>query len=122
VKDHDATAQSWLKVADQIRALDTPPQWIPVLSSASTAAVLWDEILAQADWHTWFFRDLIEQVRSSMQGAAMSATAYVTPGVSLEPHFGFDRMVTIDSVVVLMPLLNFVFWNAVLAVRGNARR
>jgi hypothetical protein len=31
-------------------------------------------------------------------------------------------MVTIDSVVVLMPLLSFVFWHATLAARGDGRR
>jgi hypothetical protein len=38
------------------------------------------------------------------------------------PGAGFNPVITIDSVVVLMPLLNFVYWHAALAARGDGRR
>lgn len=94
----------WLEVSEQLE-LDTPSEWVPLLSSPEVTAALWEELVAQHDWHSWFFRDLLEQIKPRLQARE-----------------NFDPQLTVDSAVVLMPLLGFVFWQAVLASRGDARR
>jgi hypothetical protein len=73
----EASLPGWLETEELI-LLDTPVEWASLLSCPVITALLWDEVVSQETWHTWFFRDLIEEVKYHITGVAVRKGGAVT--------------------------------------------
>jgi hypothetical protein len=73
----EASLPGWLETEELI-LLDTPVEWASLLSCPVITALLWDEVVSQETWHTWFFRDLIEEVKYHITGVAVRKAVAAT--------------------------------------------
>jgi hypothetical protein len=73
----EASLPGWLETEELI-LLDTPVEWASLLSCPVITALLWDEVVSQETWHTWFFRDLIEEVKYHITGVAVRKSSAAT--------------------------------------------
>jgi hypothetical protein len=76
-EQEEASLPGWLETEELI-LLDTPVEWASLLSCPVITALLWDEVVSQETWHTWFFRDLIEEVKYQITGVAVPKTTAST--------------------------------------------
>ena len=87
----------------------TESRWLYNLKYDYVQAAVWQECSTKLDVLTNYFRDLI---------AAQKATLHN----ELSGGDGFDSRLMFDTIVVFLPLLCFLTWNATLAIRGDRRR
>jgi hypothetical protein len=73
----EASLPGWQETEELI-LLDTPVEWASLLSCPAITALLWDEVVSQETWHTWFFRDLIEEVKYHITGVAVRKSSAAT--------------------------------------------
>jgi hypothetical protein len=76
-EQEEASLPGWLETEELI-LLDTPVEWVGLLSCPVITALLWDEVVSQETWHTWFFRDLIEEVKYHVTGVAVRKSSAAT--------------------------------------------
>lgn len=87
----------------------TEPRWLFNLNYDAVRERVWTACAAHLDELAMYFTDLVACLKAELLFS-------IPPGEAFHPDLLFD------NVTVFLPLINFLIWNATLAIRGDRRR